>query len=240
MMAVMIDLNCDLGEDPARIADGRDLALLDIVTSANIACGGHAGDESTMRAIVRAAHARGLKIGAHPGYPDRANFGRIEMRMEISDLRCQISDQITSLARIVRSEGAALHHVKPHGALYHAAMTSPEIARALADAAASVDGSLVLVGLCGAPALNVWRSIGFTVYAEGFSDRRYAADGSLRPRSEPDALITDPNEAAEQAVRVARTGADTICLHSDTPNSLEIAKAVRTGLEAAGFDLGPH
>jgi UPF0271 protein len=243
-----IDLNCDLGENPARIADGSDLALLDLVTSANIACGGHAGDESTMRAVIRAARERCVKIGAHPGYPDRANFGRVEMPLSISDLKCQISDQITTLAGIARSEGTSLHHVKPHGALYHAAMARREVAQAVADAAASADPSLVLVGLCGAPALDVWRSMGFAVMAEAFADRRYEAGGSLRSRGAVDALIVDPREAAEQALRMARDGvviaaggasvpvrADTICIHADTPNAIDIASRVRRELESAGI-----
>lgn len=241
-----IDLNCDLGEDPARIVDGRDIALLDIVTSANIACGGHAGDESTMRSIVRAARERGVKIGAHPGYPDRANFGRVEMLLADSDLKSQIS----ALARIARSEGVSLHHLKPHGALYHAAMTQPDIARAIALAASSITPYPALVGLCGSPVLELWRSMGFVVRAEAFADRRYEVNGLLRSRGAPDALITDPDEAADQARSIVMLGrvlsvdhqfvrltADTLCIHSDTPNSIEIARNVKLELESAGVSL---
>lgn len=249
-MSRSIDLNCDLGEDPACLE--RDIALLDIVSSANIACGGHAGDESTMRAIVRAARDSrgGVKIGAHPGYPDRANFGRVEMPLALSDLRSQVSDQIASLARIARSEGASIHHVKPHGALYHAAMMRREVAEAVADGAAHADPSITLVGLCGAPALDVWRSMGFAVLAEAFADRRYESDGSLRSRSAADAMITDPDEAAEQARSIAMLGrarsvdhrfvrltADTLCIHSDTPNSIDIARRVRLSLESDGVRI---
>jgi UPF0271 protein len=246
-----IDLNCDLGEGPARIADGRDLALLDLVTSANIACGGHAGDESTMRAVIRAAQSRGVKIGAHPGYPDRANFGRMEVPLSISDLKSQISDQIAALVSIARSEGASLHHVKPHGALYHAAMSRSEVAEAVAMAAASISPTPALVGLCGSPTLELWRSMGFSVLAEAFADRRYEADGSLRSRSDPDAMITDPDEAADQARSIVMLGrvlavenrsvrltADTICIHSDTPNSVDLARCVRRSLESEGVRIG--
>lgn len=253
-MGRTIDLNCDLGEDPARIESGADAALLGIVSSCNIACGGHAGDEGTMRAIVRLARERGVAIGAHPGYPDRENFGRVEMTISIVDLRCEIAEQVRRLWRMCREEGATLRHVKPHGALYHAAMMRADVARAVAEAAKEVDQTLILVGLAGAAGLDLWRSAGFRVAAEAFADRRYEGDGSLRLRAHSDALITDPGEAAAQALSIARDGvvtaregtrialrADSICVHSDTPRSIEIAAAVRAALLAAGIGVrGPH
>ncbi|MBL8744819.1 MAG: LamB/YcsF family protein [Phycisphaerae bacterium] len=249
-MTRRIDLNCDLGEHPARIADGSDFALLRLVTSANIASGGHAGDEPTMREIVREAHALGVRIGAHPGYPDRANFGRVELRLPMARLKSELAAQIARLVGIAREEGAVIAHVKPHGALYHAAMTDRDIARALAEVAADVDPSLILIGLAGAPALEVWRSMKCPVAAEAFADRRYEADGSLRARTQPDALITDPDEAAAQALMIVRDGAalsrdgthvrlaaDSMCIHSDTPGSLRIASSVRARLESAGIAI---
>lgn len=249
-MTRVIDLNCDLGEAPARITD--DLALLDIVSSANIACGGHAGDDSSMRAIVRTAIARGVAIGAHPSYPDRANFGRREMPLSISDLKSQISDQVSALARIARSEGASIRHVKPHGALYHAANTRPEVARALADVARQFTPTPILVGLAGGPALDVWRAMNLAVIAEAFADRRYESDGSLRAREHADALITDEDESAAQALSIAldrrattRGGttvgieADSLCVHSDTPGSVAAARAVHHALESRGVVLAP-
>lgn len=235
-----IDLNCDLGESPEELS--RDLALLGHVSSVNIACGGHAGDEATQRAIVRAARARGVSIGAHPGYPDRVNFGRIEMGMKISDLKFQMTEQIGTLARVARSEGAAVHHLKPHGALYHAAMARAEIAEAIAEAARGLEPAPVLVGLRGSKALEAWRAMGFRVLEESFADRRYEPDGSLRARSKPGAVIESSADAAAQAVRLAgradEWAACTICVHSDTPGSLAIAEAVRRGLEHAGFTVG--
>ena len=245
-----IDLNCDLGESDARIRDGMDVALLSVVTSANIACGGHAGDEFTMTELVRAAHARGVGIGAHPGYPDRADFGRMALDISPEAIEAAVFGQTAALAQIVKTTGARLRHVKPHGALYHAAMTSPSVAAAVARAVGRVNRDLVLVGLAGAHALETWRAMGFQVAAEAFADRRYDAGGTLLPRAHPRALITDPGEAAEQARRIA-TGvgaiafdgavgpirADTICVHGDTPGALQVARLVRAGLEQAGIVL---
>lgn len=253
MNPASIDLNCDLGEhDGAGTASisSDDLALLDIVTSANIACGGHAGDESSMTATVAAALARGVAVGAHPSYPDRPRFGRVRLDMPPDQIEQCIADQVAALARVAAAAGARLRHLKPHGALYHAAMTEPAVAEAIAKAARSVQPDLILVGLAGAPALDQWRGLGFTVASEAFADRRYEPDGSLRARSHPDALITDPAEAAAQAVHIV-TGhgvvaldgravplrADTICIHSDTPGAAGVARAVRAALMHAGVKV---
>ncbi len=242
-----IDLNCDLGESPERAADGTDLALLDAVSSANIACGGHAGDESTMAETVRAAISRGVAVGAHPGYPDRARFGRFELDMTVEEIEAAVFEQFSALDRVVGALGTHLRHVKPHGALYHAAMARPPVAEALARAAARVSGGLILVGQAGTAALGVWRGQGFRVAAEAFADRRYEPDGSLRARTLPGALLTDPAEAASQALRIARgqgvvacdgtiipLRADTIGVHGDTPGAVAVVRAVRAGLEQAG------
>ncbi len=240
----MTDLNCDLGEQPDHLR--RDLALLSLITSANIACGGHAGDTESMLALASAAKPLGVRIGAHPGYPDRANLGRKDMAFETSDLKSEIEKQIRALARVASDLGVELSHVKPHGALYHAAMRDERIARAVADAARAVSPDLALVGLADAPALGIWRSMGLRTLAEAFADRRYEPDGSLRPRTHADALITDPAAAADQALGIVRDHtvltsdgskfplrADTICIHSDTPNSLAIARHVRDALSHA-------
>lgn len=243
-----IDLNCDLGEDPA----SRDLdeALLGIVTSANVACGGHAGDEASMRALARLCLEHHVALGAHPSYPDREGFGRREQDLDPSQVEHLVFEQVHALAEAARAEGAALAHVKPHGALYHAASRRGTVAVAVARAVQGLDPHLVLVAPVGSAALTLWRSMGLRVAAEAFADRRYDAEGRLVPRAQPDALLLDPDEAAEQAVLLARgtlrpdgtplpVGADTLCLHGDTPGALAIARAVRARLEREHVTLRP-
>jgi UPF0271 protein len=223
-----IDLNCDMGElDDA----AHEAALMGYITSANIACGGHAGDARTMERTVRLALERGVRIGAHPGYPDRENFGRLEMAMAPKAIEDEVYAQIRRLDDIVLSFGSTMFHVKPHGALYNVAVRNREVARATALGAARWNPRATLFGLAGSPMLDVWREMGMTVAGEAFADRRYEADGTLRPRKFPDALITDPREAAAQALRFARQGlAETICVHGDTPGAVEILKACREAL----------
>ncbi len=245
-----IDLNCDLGER-AELAV-IDEQLLAIVTSANIACGGHAGDDSSMARTVRAALTRGVGIGAHPSFPDRTGFGRDELPIDPALLEASIAEQVARLANIARSLGAAVTHVKPHGALYHAAMSKQPIADAISRGCSAVGPGLVLVGQAGAGSLARWRSLGHTVAAEAFADRLYEPDGTLRSRKLPGALIHDPAAAARQALWIARNGqaitadgsilnlqAQTICIHSDTPGSVGIAAAVRSTLEQHGIQVRP-
>jgi UPF0271 protein len=208
------------------------------ISSANVACGGHAGDETTMEATIRCALRHGVALGAHPGYPDRAGFGRAPVAMAARDLERSVREQLLALHRIARGLGASIVHVKPHGALYHAAMHDLAVAEAIARASRAVVADPVLVGLAGARALDAWRTMGFAVAAEGFADRRYEPDGTLRPRALAGALVVDPAEAVEQALRIAR-GTDTVCIHGDTPGAPAIARAVRAGLEAAGFAIRP-
>jgi len=224
----MIDLNCDMGE----LEDARhEAALMEYVTSANIACGGHAGDEASMERTARLAMARGVRIGAHPGYPDRANFGRVEMPMSAAEIERMVRGQIERLDAVVRRLGGRIVHVKPHGALYNVAVRNREVARAIAAGVAAWDPNVTLFGLAGSPMLEVWRQMGLEVAAEAFADRRYEPDGTLRPRQFADALITDPREAARQALRLAREGlAQTICVHGDTPGAVDILKACREAL----------
>lgn len=247
-MTRTIDLNCDLGERDDAEGHALDLRLLDIVTSANIACGGHAGDDRSVERTVRAALSRHVAIGAHPSYPDRARFGRTEIAIATPALEESLVEQIQLVLSIAHANGGRVQHVKPHGALYHAAMNQREIGDAVARAVSRCDRSLVLVGLAEAAGLARWRAAGFEVAAEAFADRRYEDDGSLRARTKDGALIDRPEDAAAQAVAIAREGcvvsangnrvrvpARTICLHSDTPGAAECASVVRTRIEEAGI-----
>jgi len=227
----LIDLNADVGEGPG------EAPIYAQITSANIACGGHAGEEDTMREAVRLALRHGVAIGAHPSYPDRAGFGRVTMNLPPEALSLAIATQVGALVQAAKAQGARVTHVKPHGALY-GDTSHREVALAIASGVASVSPALVLVGLAGSPALRVWNELGFRVAAEGFADRAYAADGTLIPRMQASALITDPEAAAGQAIRLAGGGiCATICIHGDTKNAAVIAATVRRGLEEAGFVL---
>ncbi len=249
-MRTTIDLNCDLGERPESILDGTDEDLMQCISSANVACGGHAGDEGAMEATVRCAIRHGVAVGAHPGYPDRERFGREEVSMSPSRIEDFVHAQVRALGLIARRLQVELSHVKPHGALYHAASRDLAIAEAIARGASRYSSDLVLIGQAGSNALQSWRAAGRTVGAEAFADRVYEADGSLRARRHPDALLTDPSRAARQAVRIARgegviatdgtllpLRAETIGIHADTPGSRAIAQAVREALERAGIGV---
>jgi 5-oxoprolinase (ATP-hydrolysing) subunit A len=227
-----MDLNCDMGEleDSAHEA-----ALMDYITSANIACGGHAGDETTMERTARLALARGVRIGAHPSYPDRANFGRVEMELAGGEIERAVREQIERLEKVVQGLGAGIAHVKPHGALYNVAARDERVARAIGRAVAGWNPAVTLFGLLGSHCLDLWREMGLNVAAEAFADRRYEPDGALRARQFADALITDPGEAAAQAARFDREGkAQTLCVHGDTPGAVAILKAVRAALRNDG------
>lgn len=247
-----IDLNCDMGEMPQAIADGTQEALMAFLTSVNIACGGHAGDEGTMRITVEEALRRKLAIGAHPGYADRANFGRLELHLAPDAIAESVFVQVSNLAEIAAKCGARISHVKAHGALYNQAAGDASIAAAIANGVARWRRDVVLVGLAGSPMLDVFRSVGFAAAAEAFADRRYDPQGSLRSRKFADALILNPAEAAAQALGIAENGiviagdstkirvkAQTICIHGDTPGALKIAAAVVQRLRDAGIALRP-
>jgi UPF0271 protein len=239
-METTIDLNCDLGESFGAWRMGDDKALLDLVSSANIACGFHAGDPSTIDATVCAAAQRGVAIGAHPSYPDLAGFGRRSMDISADDIESGVLYQIGALTAFVDSYGAKLHHVKPHGALYNDAAGSEPIAKAIARAIARADVPLTLVGLPGSALLAAGREAGLKTAAEGFCDRAYEPDGSLRSRSLKGALISDPVRCANQALDLARSGrVQTLCIHGDTPGAAGIALAVTAALREAGFTIAP-
>lgn len=230
------DLNCDLGELDDAALEAR---LMTEITSANIACGGHAGDEETMERTVRLALAHGVGVGAHPGYPDRANFGRLDLAMSAVEIEQTVVRQIGRLEAVAARLGATIVHVKPHGALYNRAARDRTVARAIGvavrDRLAGGGACPTLFGLAGSAMLDVWREMGLRVAAEGYADRRYEADGTLRSRRLPGALITLPAEAAAQAVRLVRAGGvETICVHGDTPGAPEILRACRTALQSVG------
>lgn len=247
-----IDLNSDVGERPEALRDGSEEELMRYVSSANIACGGHAGDDSTMDVVVSIAKKYGVSVGAHPSFPDRENFGRLKMKLRLEEIEQCVFDQVRRLAQIAKLQHVELRHVKPHGALYNVAVQDARVAEAIARGAGKCDKLLILFGLAGSRMIDVWRDLGMRVVREAFADRSYEADGSLRSRKFHDALITDPTEAARRAVLIAREGivkavdgtmlslhADTICIHGDTPNSISIAEAVRRALEEAGIAISP-
>jgi UPF0271 protein len=245
-----IDLNCDMGELPEAIADGTQEALMPSFTSINVACGGHAGDEQTMQTTIEQALRWNLAIGAHPGYPDRANFGRLELDLSPEDIADSVYKQVQALAVIASRSGVTLTHVKPHGALYNQAVHNRNLAEAIAKGVARWRRDVVLVGLAGSPMLDVFRQAGFPVAAEAFADRRYESDATLRSRKHPDALIRDPTEASRQALGIVQRGevtahdqskvsinAQTICIHGDTPGAPKIAAIVAKTLREAGVTV---
>ncbi len=248
----MIDLNCDMGESFGAYVLGNDEALMPLITSANIACGYHAGDPMVMDRTVRLAVRYGVGIGAHPGFPDLIGFGRRAMHLTPDETENYILYQVGALAAFARSAGAELTHVKPHGALYNIAARDPEVARAVARGVARAGRGLILVGLAGSAMAQAAQELGIPFAREGFADRAYRSDGTLCPRHIPGAVIHDPEQAAAQAVRIAQQGevvaidgavipmaVDTLCIHGDTPGAVEIARAVRRQLEDAGVTVAP-
>ncbi|MFC5578479.1 5-oxoprolinase subunit PxpA [Lysobacter niabensis] len=240
-----IDFNCDLGE-----GCGDDAAIIPLITSASIACGGHAGDEATMRTTLRLCRGHGVAAGAHPGYADRMNFGRNALPLSPSQVGELITSQIAVLAGIAAFEGMRLAHVKPHGALYNVAARDSDVATAIAEAVARFDPRLVLFGLSGSQLTAAGEAVGLRVAHEVFAERRYEADGSLTPRSHADAVIHNLDGAIAQVRRfvrngsvIARTGeqlplrADTLCLHGDRADAARFARAIRDALEADGVRI---
>jgi UPF0271 protein len=241
-----IDLNADLGEG----MDDDD-ALLAIVSSANIACGGHAGDAVTMARTLRAAAAHGVAAGAHPSFEDREHFGRRELDLPPALVRMQVLRQLDAIAGIAVREGVQLRHVKAHGALYNRAAREPALAQALAETVREFDPRLAFYALAGSALARAGRDAGLVTVEEVFADRAYRTDGSLVPRGEPGAVLHDAGAIAARAVRMVREGvvtaadggrvklaAGTICVHGDTPDAVGIARAVRAALERAGVAIG--
>lgn len=243
MAADRVDLNGDVGEGV-----GHDPELIPLLTSANVACGAHAGDEATMRRTVALARAHGVAVGAHPSYPDREGFGRRAMALAASEIEDTVKTQIRDLRNIARSLGVRLQHVKPHGALYNAAAGDARVAAAIARGTAAVDAALILVGLAGSELVDAGMRAGLRTASEGFADRAYRPDGTLVPRGEGRSVLSDPDIVVARAVAMVRDGAvtavdgrlvpvraDTICVHGDTPGAAALAAQIRQALNRAGI-----
>ena len=244
-----IDLNADVGEGTAA-GSTPDAALMRHVTSANVACGFHAGDPGVMRATVALAAELGVAVGAHPGFPDLEGFGRRELQVAPRDVEDFVVYQVGALAAIAAAQGVRLQHVKPHGALFNMAARDAALADAIARAAAVIDRSLILFGLPGSQLVAAGRRAGLRTAGEGFADRAYEANGALVPRHRAGAVIHDPAVVASRAVRMVRDGMveavdgtaipiriDTLCVHGDTPGAAELAARVRGSLQEAGIDV---
>ncbi|WP_261165488.1 LamB/YcsF family protein [Microbacterium sp. Marseille-Q6965] len=247
-----IDLNADLGEGFGRWSLGDDAAMLDVVTSANIACGFHAGDPGGILATVEGAHRRGVSIGAHPAYRDLAGFGRRYVDATPRELYADVLYQLGALAGLARAVGAEVRYVKPHGALYNTIAAGHPHAGAVIDAIGAFDPSLPVVALAGSPFAERARTAGLRVVPEAFADRAYTRDGSLLPRREPGAVIHDAARVADRMVRLVEAGeieaidgtivpvtAESICVHGDSPGAVAMAGAVREALQSAGVAMRP-
>src|SRR3954463_3466921 len=245
-----IDINSDMGESFGAYTIGNDAGLFRSITSANVAAGFHAGDPSVLRATIRLAKTNGVAVGAHPGFPDPAGFGRRELNVTPQEADDMVLYQIAAVAGVAAAEGVAIQHVKPHGALFNMAVRSAELSAAIARAVAAFDRRLILFGLPGSEILAAGTAAGLRVAAEVFADRAYEPDGSLASRRKPNSVIHDPAAVVARAVRmvkertvVATDGsavaleADTICVHGDTPGSDALAAKIRAGLEAAGVTV---
>ena len=246
-MSRSIDINCDLGE-----GCGNDEKLMRYISSANIACGFHAGDPDTMRRTIALAVENNVAIGAHPSFRDRENFGRTEMSLPYAQVSEIVSEQINSLQKICKEMGSNLYHVKPHGALYNMAVEDRELAKAIVQAISGVDKNLVFFGLPNSFMISEAESAGLRTASEVFADRTYQPDGTLTPRSRPDALIYDLDTCVEHVLRMVRDqmviatdgsvvpiDAETICIHGDGAHAVEFAAAIHDALTKEGIQIGP-
>lgn len=249
-MKYQVDLNCDMGESFGAYKMGNDEEILDFVTSANIACGFHAGDPSTMRKTVKLALEKGVGIGAHPGFQDLTGFGRRNIFVSPQEAYELVVYQIGALYGFVKSEGGVMQHVKPHGALFNMAATDAALSEAIAEAVYAVNPELVLFGLSGSEIVKAGEKIGLRTANEVFSDRTYQADGTLTSRKEVNALITDTETAIGQVVRMVKEGmvtstdgkevtiqADTVCIHGDGVHALDFARRISQTLKTSEIDI---
>ena len=249
-MKRVIDINSDVGERPEALACGVEEKLIGLISSANIACGGHAGDAHSILEIMKLCKKYDVGIGAHPSYPDRLNFGRVELNLSAEEITQFVYYQVESFVRIAEANGFEVNHIKPHGALYNVAAKDEKIAIAISNGISKISKNFILYGLAGSVMIDVWRDEGFNVAAEAFADRLYEDDGSLRSRKFLDAVYSDPEDAAQQALLIAKEGkvlsikgqeimidADTICIHSDTENSVEIIKEIRNKFFESGIEI---
>ena len=249
-MMSKIDLNCDLGESFGVYRMGNDEAILDYVTSANIACGFHAGDPATMHKTVIIALKKGVSIGAHPGFPDLAGFGRRKMELSSQEVYYIVTYQIGALSAFVKAEGATLSHIKPHGALYNMAAVNAVIAQAIAQAVYKIDPTLILFGLSGSQLIAAGNKIGLKTANEVFADRTYQSDGTLTPRSDDNCFVENEEQALNQVMKMVNEKkvttvhsqdiaikADTVCIHGDGPNALDFAKKISDKLPRSGIRI---
>jgi len=247
-----IDLNADLGEYTGTSGAARDDAILGVITSANVACGAHAGDGDVMQRTVDAAASRGVSIGAHPSYRDREGFGRREMELSPRELSAEIVSQVDALAACCAKAGTRLLYVKPHGALYNVAAREAAVARVVAEAVRRVSPGLVLLGLAGSALVREGERAGLAVAREAFADRAYLPDGTLLSRDRAGAVLHDAEQVAKRALIMARDGtvtsvdgirlrviADSLCIHGDNPEALALVTATRLALEGGGFTIAP-
>lgn len=247
-----VDLNCDLGESFGAYKIGRDEDVLPLISSANIACGWHAGDAVVMSRTVKAAAEAGVAVGAHPGFPDLAGFGRRNMNITPSEAKAYVQYQMGALNAFCRAYGVKLQHVKPHGALYNMAAKDETLAMAICEGIASVSEDIILLGLSGSAMETAAEKCSVKFASEVFADRAYEEDGTLVARSKPGAVITDENEAIKRVVEMVSNGtvtsasgkiitikADSICVHGDNEHALEFVKLIRAKLEENGIDIKP-
>ncbi|WGV57110.1 5-oxoprolinase subunit PxpA [Brevibacillus brevis] len=245
-----VDLNCDMGESFGAYQLGNDQEILSYITSANVACGFHAGDPATMRKTVQMALKAGVALGAHPGFADLVGFGRRNMEISPEEAYDLVVYQIGALQAFVRAEGGVMHHVKPHGALYNMAATRPALAESIALAIYKVNPELVLYGLAGSELTRAGEKMGLITAHEVFADRTYQQDGTLTPRSQPNAIISDQQQSLQQVIRMVSDGrvltqqgvdipirADSICIHGDGAHALAFAQSIREALSGAGITI---
>ena len=238
-----IDLNCDLGESFGNYKIGMDEEVIKYISSANIACGFHASDPLVMEKTVVLAKENGVQVGAHPGFPDLAGFGRRNMNVSTAELKAMVMYQVGALAAFCKAKGVKMNHVKPHGAMYNMAAKDIRLALAIAEGIAEVDDSLILLGLSGSQLLKAGRETGLKCAAEVFADRAYEEDGSLVARTKPGAVIADENEVIERVIKMIKLGKvqaitgkeieikpDSICVHGDNPKALNFVKLIRQRL----------
>ena len=242
----MIDINCDMGEIDELLKNNTYSKLMDHVTSINVACGGHAGDMNMMRKIIQIAKNKNVKIGAHPSYPDRKNFGRYDLDINPKELSESIANQINDLIKVAKIEKITIDHVKAHGALYNSAAKNKDLAKIICNVVKTINPEISIMCLAESPMVSVIRNMGLKPISEAFADRTYEKDGSLRKRNLNKALIIDPTDAAKQAKLISfqkkvvaydgsevLINSETICVHSDTPNALEIAKTIKEAISKA-------
>ncbi len=247
-----VDLNSDLGESFGAYTIGLDKEVIAHISSANVACGYHAGDPLVMDATVAAAKEAGVAVGAHPGYPDLIGFGRRNIACSPKDAKAYVKYQLGALQAFCRANGVKMQHCKPHGALYNQAAKDPLLAQAIAEAVAEVDPDLILLGLANSFLISEAEKTGLRTASEVFADRAYQADGSLVPRSKPGAVIHDKDEAIARTVRMVKEGkvtaitgeevplkADSICVHGDNPSAVEFVKNIRARLTEEGVIIAP-